>query len=352
MKKIGFISIRAEGGVSRRLRLGMLIALFLRAGVFCQEKNDIAKINAGILSGPSCVPICKMLENPEFEDVKINFEKFATPQNLLPKFIKKEIDVGFLPVNVAAKFFNASNKSVACLAVTGNGNIFLITTDRKTNKISDLIGEKIQVAGQGATPDFLFRYILRQNEIEIGKKGVVLDFSVPNSQIVAQLISGKVDYAVVPEPFVSIAKTKSKKIRAVVDFQKEYEFFSEKKQNYPLTVLVARKNFAQENPQLIEKFLREYEKSLNWTLENPTAAGKLCEKLNFGLNANVVEKSIPNANYVFERAIFAKDRIEEFLNILAQSDSDSPKKEILSADFYFDFENENVSGNTADGKND
>ena len=219
------------------------------------------------------------------------------------ELIKKEIDIAFLPLNVAVKTFNTSNRSIQMLCVTGNGNIYLVTTDEKVNKIEDLQGKKIYVAGQGATPDYLFQYLLQENEISINQNEIILDYSVPNAQIPALLIADKIKYAVIPEPFVTIAKTKSKKVKIVVDFQKEY------------------KDFIQNNPELIEQFLSEYEKSYNWTIKNPSAAGKICEKLDFGLNANVVEKSIPNSNYTFVKAQDSKEQIQEFLKILINLDT-------------------------------
>ena len=301
--------------------------------------NQINQINqeirTGILNGPSSIQICRLMKNPEIENAKITFQKYNTPQNLLPKLIKNEIDIAFLPLNVAVKTYNSSNHSIKMLCITGNGNIFLITTDQTVNKIADLQGIKITVAGQGATPDYLFRYILQENEISLKEKEIILDYSVPNAQIPALLIAGKIDYAVVPEPFVTIAKTKSKKVRIAVDFQEEYKFFSKKQQTYPLTVLVARKDFIQNNPALIEKFLNEYQKSYEWTIQNPSAAGKLCEELDFGLNANIIEKSISNANYTFVKARESKEQIQEFLQILMKLDTKTTGDKLPEEDFYY-----------------
>ena len=276
-----------------------------------------------------------MMKNHKKKKKKITFQKYNTPQNLLPKLIKNEIDIAFLPLNVAVKTYNSSNHSIKMLCITGNGNIFLITTDQTVNKIADLQGIKITVAGQGATHDYLFRYILQENEISLKEKEIILYYSVPNAQIPALLIAGKIDYAVVPEPFVTIAKTKSKKVRIAVDFQEEYKFFSKKQQTYPLTVLVARKDFIQNNPALIEKFLNEYQKSYEWTIQNPSAAGKLCEELDFGLNANIIEKSISNANYTFVKARESKEQIQEFLQILMKLDTKTTGDKLPEEDFYY-----------------
>ena len=73
-------------------------------------------------------------------------------------------------------------------------------------QLSDLNGKTVYVAGQGATPEYMFKYLLQKNDIEIDtRKGVTLDYSIPTAQIAAELISGKIKYAVVPEPFATVA---------------------------------------------------------------------------------------------------------------------------------------------------
>ena len=74
--------------------------------------NQNQEIRTGILNGPSSIPVCRLMENPELQNARITFQKYNTPQNLLPKLIKNEIDIAFLPLNVAVKTFNTSNHSI------------------------------------------------------------------------------------------------------------------------------------------------------------------------------------------------------------------------------------------------
>ena len=69
---------------------------------------EATQLRLGLLNGPTCVPAAYLIENK----TDFTFEQFADPQALLPKMIKKEIDVGFMPVNVAAKVYNAGNKAI------------------------------------------------------------------------------------------------------------------------------------------------------------------------------------------------------------------------------------------------
>ncbi len=307
----------------KKLFFSIIAGFMLCAGLCAQQ------VRFGVLNGPTCIPSAHLLDE--------NVELFADPQALLPKMLKGEIDVGFLPANVAAKVYNSSNGKILCCAITGNGNLSLITTDASVKQLADLKGKSVAVAGQGATPEYIFRYLLQKNGIKADvKNGVSLDFSIPTPQLAAQLISGKIKYAVVPEPFATVAQLKSDKVLAAVDLQSEYEYFEGKGKIYPLTVMVVTKDFAEKNPQALKAFLAEYEKSYKKTLQNPKEAGELCEKFGLGLAAPIIAKSIPKANYVFIPAENpkAKEKIEELLNIFLSFDSASIGGKLPDDNFY------------------
>ena len=311
-----------------------LVAGFLLCSALAAEE-----IRLGVLNGPSCIPAGYLLdEQAPVKGATVSFEKFADPQALLPKMLKGEIDIGFLPANVAAKVYNSSNGAILCCAITGNGNLSLITTDASVKSLADLKGKTVAVAGQGATPEYMFRYLLAKNGIEADSPdGVTLDYSIPTAQIAAQLISGKIEYAVVPEPFATVAQTKSDKVMVAVDFQAEYEKFAGKGKIYPLTVMVVTKDFAKKNSKLLKAFLSAYETSYKYTINNPQEAGALCEKFELGLAAAIVTKSIPKANYVYIASSNSKtkDKVEELLNIFLEFEPSSIGGKLPDKGFYF-----------------
>ncbi len=320
----------------KKIIFSLVAGLALLAGVFAADDQSIV---LGVLNGPSCIPAGFLLD--EKEPVKgsvVFYEKYAEPQALLPKMLKGEVDIGFLPANVAAKVYNSSNGALKVCAITGNGNISLITTDTSVKQLGDLRGKTVAVAGQGATPEYMFRYLLEKNGIAVDTAdGVTMDFSIPTAQIAAQLISGKIAYAVVPEPFATVAQTKSDKVFVAVDFQAEYEYFEGKGKVYPLTVMVVTKAFAQDNAKLLKSFLTAYEKSYKNTLKNPKQAGELSEKFELGLAAGIVTASIPKANYVYIASTSGKaqPKIEELLNIFLSFEPTSIGGKLPDAGFYF-----------------
>lgn len=307
-----------------------LLCILLSINVFSQS------INIGLLNGPSCIPCAQLNENlHKIGETEVEYEMFATPQELLPKMIKKEIDIGFMPVNVAAKVYDSTNHKIICCGITGEGNLALITKNKNIKSLKDLKGKTVFVAGLGATPEYITKYILEKEGIVLNdEKGIFLDFSLPTNQIVPELLAGKIDYAIVPEPFITIASEKSKNKINIIDLQKDY-FLKYFGQNYPLTVMVVRSDFAEENPDLLKIFLEQYKSALSWTLENPSDAGQLCEKYNFGLKKNVVEKSIPKSNYVFIPAVKGKLIIESLLQLFIEEDNSFLNGKLPEDDFYY-----------------
>lgn len=288
----------------------------------------------GILKGPSGIPSAYLMEN--FSE-NAEYEVFSGANFLLPKLIKGEVEIGFLPPNVAAKVYNVNKGAVVMAAVCGNGMVTLVTKDSSIKKLKDLKGKEIFVAGQGATPDFMFRYILKQNKIKFDgtKNSVQLSYSVPNAELAPSLILGKIQYAVVPEPFATVACEKDKNIFRAVDFQKEF-FALSGIENFPMTVVAVNANFAKSNPEKIKKFLEEYKKASEWTLKNPKEAGSLVEKFQLGLNAQIVEKAIPKCAFVFETGNQARNGIEKLLSVFMEFEPASVGGKLPDGGFYFE----------------
>ena len=288
----------------------------------------------GVLKGPSGIPSAYLMENFSAD---AEYEIFSGANFLLPKLIKGEVEIGFLPPNVAVKVYNANKGAVIMAAVCGNGMVSLVTKDSSIKTLNDLKGKEIFVAGQGATPDFMFRYILKKNKIKFDgtKNSVRLSYSVPNAELAPSLILDKIQYAVVPEPFATVACEKDKNIFRAIDFQKEFFEFSGI-ENFPMTIIAVNAKFAKSNSEKVKKFLDEYKKASEWTLKNPKESGLLVEKFNLGLNSQIVEKAIPRCAFVFETGSQARSGVEKLLSVFMEFNPDSIGGKLPDGGFYFE----------------
>lgn len=297
------------------------------------------QVRVGVLNGPSSVPCAYLMENKDNSGIKnLSFENFTSAQTELPKLLKNEIDIGFLPPNVAAKVFNSANGAVVCLGITGNGNLFLISKKQGNVTLESLRGKTIQCAGQGATPEYMIKYLLSKQNIPVNpenkEEGITLDFSVPNANIAAALISDKCEFALLPEPFATVAEVKSHDVKRSIDIQKL--FARQNGGTYPMTLLVANAGFAKSNKALTAKFIEAYKEAYEWTVKNPAHAGVLSEKHNLGLASKIVEKAVPNIDFTWKTAEEGKSEIEQLLSIFLENAGESIGGKLPSDGFYFE----------------
>ena len=305
-------------------------------------------INVAALNGPSGIPMAYLFENkPQVSGADFQFQVVAGADVLLPKLLKGEIDVGILPPNVAAKVFTKNNGALVVAVVMGQGMLNLITKDETIVSLVDLQGKTVNVAGQGATPEYMFRYLLKSNGITIAEDGaapdansVALDFSVPAAEIAAALLSDKIQYAVVPEPFSTVATTKDASVRRAINLQKEYAALNESVgkewENYPMTVLVARKSLAETSPEILRGLLASAKNAVDWTVAHPSEAGTLVQSHTLGLQAPIASKVIPNGAYVFVPATEARPQLEELFSIFLDFAPEAIGGALPSDDFYFE----------------
>lgn len=261
-----------------------------------------------VLNGPSAIPCAYLMEEkPEY-----NYLSCASAQIALPKLIKGEADIGFLPPNLAAKVYTDNKGALLCLGICGNGNLFLITKNQDFTDLSQLEGKTIACAGQGATPEYVMNYILNKK----GIKDVTLDFSTPNAQIAAMVLSGKFEYALAPEPFASVAKEKDSAVK-LVSISKEFSAVTGGS-DFPMTLLVVNKKYAENHKKEISKFINQYEKAVKRTVKTPWEAAELSEKHELGLKAVVAQKAIPNCAFTWIPAKKSKAEIEMLLKLFNQ----------------------------------
>lgn len=331
----------------------MLVCAALMSAVFAQPSKEKeakaaskpAAVRAAVLNGPSGMGLAYMFENTLAVDgVGATYEVCATPDVLLPKLLKGELDIGILPPNAAAKVYTKNNGAIVMGGVTGFGMLSLITKDASVTSLNDLCGKTVHVAGQGSTPEYMIRYLLRKNGIAVTDDeaenartaAVTLDFSIPASELAAAVISGKAQYALVPEPFATVATAKDGTVRRALNIQGEWEKIHGEGANYPMTVIVVNAAFAKAYPETVRAFLREAEKSIEWTVLNAAEAGALVEKHTLGLKAAVAASAIPNCAFMYKGAAAAQKDMEALLSVFASFAPSSIGGALPDSSFYFE----------------
>ena len=317
----------------KKILSAILVFFLFLFSLSAETSSSKQVLNVGLLNGPSSIPAAYLIEKSESaEKPELGFLIFSGVDLEVPKLLKGEIDIGILPPNAAANLYQKTNGNIVVLAVIGEGNLSLLTTDPDYKDLSSLKGKTIHCAGRGATPEYIFRYVL-ENNLKDEADSVELDFSIPNPELASSLLSGKSQYILVPEPFATVALLKGKDcgVRKVFDPSEESEF---RNQNFPMTVLVCSKNTYNLKKAEIKAYLKKYRTAVEWTNRNPSDAGVLVEKYTLGLNAQVSAASIPNGRYVFVPAKKARPIMERLFQIFLNQNPDSIGGKLPAEDFY------------------
>lgn len=167
-------------------------------------KKDDAVIRVHVLRGPTAIALAEWWENsPMISGRSIQMEIVDSPEQMQAILIKGETDVAALPMINAANLYNKGIKyTLAGCPVWGN--IYLVGKNA---------ARQLHVFGAGTTPDILTRYHIEKNKLNYS-----LNYTLQTaSEITRGLLSGKVDAAVLGEPFVSMVLRKDSSLHILAD---------------------------------------------------------------------------------------------------------------------------------------
>ncbi|TCO78655.1 ABC transporter substrate-binding protein [Marinisporobacter balticus] len=287
------------------------------------------------LKGPTSIGMIKMFEEKPFlgENLDSSYEIAGSPDILVSKLLSKEVDFAALPTNVAAKLYN-KEAGYEMAAINTWGVLYVMTQGETIKTWEDLKGKKINAIAKGSTPDVAFRYLLEKNGLD-PEKDVTLDYTFNHVELAQAMIAGKVNIAVLPEPFVTMVSMKNKEATVAMNIQEEWENALGENAAIAQGCLVVRKDFAQKHPDAVKNFLDEYEKSINWVNENKEEAGKLIEKHGIGMKAKIAELAIPRCNIAFKDAQNAKETVQKYLKVLYDFSPKDVGGKLPDENFYY-----------------
>ncbi len=273
-----------------------------------------ATINLGMLKGPTGMGSAYLLEKDALgtSNADYNLTLAAAPDVFTSALLSGELDIAAVPVNVAATLYAKSQGKVQLLAVNTLGVLYLMDNTGEIKSVADLKGKTILSAGQGTTTEYVLDYILAENGLEAGKD-VTIEYAAEHAEVLTQAVAGKYSVVLLPEPFVTQLKTKDAGFNTCIDLTQEWE----KLGGGSLTMgcVAVRTEFAQNNPEAVSAFLKDYEESIKYVNENTEDAAALIEKYEIAVAA-VAKTALPNCNITFLAGEEMKTNVSAYLEIL------------------------------------
>ena len=291
-------------------------------------------IRIASLKGPTSMGLVKLMEDSENGQTSgdYHFQIVTAADEITPKLLKGELDMAAIPVNLASVLYNRSEGEICMLAVNTPGVLYIVEKGDSVQNVADLRGKTIYATGKGQTPEYALRYILTANGLN-PDQDVTIEWKSESTEIVSLLAHAENGIAMLPQPFVTVAAGQVSDLRVALDLTKEWEATGQGGQMLTGS-LVVRKSFAQENPQAVAAFLKEYAASTTFAKEQVTEAAKLIEKYGI-VKAAVAEKALPFCNITLITGSDLQAPVSGYLSTLLAQNPASIGGKLPGDDFYY-----------------
>jgi NitT/TauT family transport system substrate-binding protein len=298
-----------------------------------QVPVDKINIRIGALKGPTALGMLKLMEDAAAKTTKNNytFTLAGAPDEISGKLISGELDMAAIPANLAAVLHNKTEGKIQMAAINTLGVLYLLDTGESIKSMQDLAGKTVYATGQGSTPEYALNYLLRANGLEPGVDVEVI-YKSEHAEVATLMAEGKVEFALLPQPFVSTVLSKGT-ARVALDFTEEWQKVGEEGSNLVMGAFAVRKEFYEQNTQAVQDLLEEYESSIAYTNENVAEAAVLSGKYEI-IAEPVAKTAIPECNIVYYSGEEMKVMTNAFLKVLFEADPKSVGGALPSVDFY------------------
>ena len=293
-------------------------------------ENGSVKVVA--LKGPTAMGLAKLMEDNEKNNLGYNFEIKAAPDEISPMAAQGTADIFCVPANLASVLCNKTEGKVQAIAVNTLGVLYICEKGETVKSVADLKGKTIYSAGKGSTPEYALNFILKNNNLD-PEKDVTIEWKSEHAECLEAMLKGENCVAMLPQPFVTTAQIKNDAVKVVLDLNKEWDALG-KDSSLITGAAIVRKEFAENNPEALKTFLKQYKDSVDYVNNNVDDAAALIEKADI-VPAAVAKKAIPNCNIVCITGEEMKTKLSAYLQVLFDSDPKSVGGKLPEDAFYY-----------------
>lgn len=302
------------------LLLAVTCVMMMLAGCGSTETQEVApRIFA--ISGPTGVGMVHLMED---YDITLT----SAPDEVVGKIANSEADIAAVPTNVASALYKKTNGGVSVLCVNTLGVLYMMDKTGTVSSFADLAGKTIYSTGEGANPQYILEYLLKQNNVEATVK-----FVATNDELVAKMAGGEAEIAMVPQPAATSAMAKTD-FKIVLNMTEEWSKVATDSQ-LMMGCLVVRNEYLEANKKTVEAFLKDYKASVESVNSDVAAAAALCETYKIIPSAAIAEKAIPYCNITYVTGEEMKTGLEGYLTVLFEANPSSIGGALPAEDFYY-----------------
>jgi len=194
----------------------------------------------------------------------------AGPQ-VIESLFAGSIDIAYVGPGPAINgFLKSEDHNVKILSGAASGGVsFIVHPSSKINSVADFTGKRIAAPQIGNTQDISLRSYLSENGLKPSEKGgTVTVLNLSSSDIYTLFAKGDIDAAWVPEPTATILvqQLDGKRLFNEEELWPNHRFAS--------VLLIAREEYVNQHPDLINKWLEAHKQTVDWINSNPEQTRK------------------------------------------------------------------------------
>ncbi|MBR6786508.1 MAG: ABC transporter substrate-binding protein [Clostridia bacterium] len=313
--------------------LVLSLMLLLSMTAFAEPSKPAVRLAA--MTGPTAMGLVKLLDDAEkgLSANQYDFLLAGAADEISPSLIQGKLDIASIPVNLAAILNNKTNGGLTLLAVNTLGVIYIVEKGGESiQSLSDLKGKTLYATGKGSTPEYNLTYLLKQAGLTLGED-VIVEWKSEPAEVVALMSQQEEAFAMLPQPFVTVAQTKVENLRVALNLTEEWDAL-QLDSRMITSGIVVRTQFLQENPEAVENFLKEFAASAQYANESVPETAALIGDLGI-VPAPVAEKALPFCNIVCLTGEEMQTALSSYLQVLYDLNPASVGGALPADSFYY-----------------
>lgn len=271
---------------------GMMMALFLTS---CGRKAD-NEVNIGYFNNITHAQALYMkaegtLEEALGEQADVKWTAFNAGPAEVEALFSEHIDIGYIGPFPA---INANVKSegdiMLLTGATKGGSVLVTRKDAGITSVEELEGKKVAIPQIGNTQHLCLLALLQQYNLKPETSGGTVTVSaVANADVENLMGRGDIDAALVPEPWGATLLEKGANL--MLDYDEIYMDGT-----FDVAVVVVRKEFMEEHPEVVEEFLVQHNAATKYINENKEEAVKIInQEIDASTGKNLSESVLTEA---------------------------------------------------------
>ncbi len=301
------------------------------------ETADDATIRLLAMTGPTGMGLAKLLHDnkEDGENARYEAQLVSSPDQVVGPIANGTCDIAAVPINLASTLYQRTGGGVTILCANTLGVLYMVQDGIWITHMKDLVGKTIYAPNPGSTPEYVLRYVLKENGID-PDKDVTLEFLTGGDEVAAKLASTPGAVGMLPEPKLSAFLSQNPSFNVCFNMTEEWDKVSGEGNTLIQGVFVARKDFVKEHPALVEKFLTDYKESQKAVNEDKDKGAEWIVEAGIIPKAPLAKKAIPGCNITYLDGKEMKNGVQKCLKVLFDYNPKSVGGALPADDIYYE----------------